>query len=1001
MATITGTNLLEQFLADRGITGLSDVAKAGIIARLDAMLAAGSSDLAIAAYLQTNPVIKATVPAGQDPIADIGAGITLAKEEIDPVTPPTPPGETFTLTTAIDIVGPESTTFKTTDGDDTVNGVASSLSSERTLNEGDQIDGGLGEDTLNVDMKGNFAGFTGAGFLKNVETVVLNNAGTIARTFTASGVTGVQEYVLNAETAAVALAELGSTDSLVTVNNQASGKLSIGYAATVTSGTADEQVIALNNVGTVADEAAIVSEAAVTIDAAGIETISLSVTGDNVVDMGAGTANPKAINASGEGSLKITAVGANLKTVDASAVTGDVFAVIDNGSGVTSVKTGSGNDTIVADMQKLPANATIAAGTGADEAVLHNGTGTYQYAMSGVETLSFGAQSGDVKLSGANTTGVTTVNLLGEGNEFEDFMVATSGVDQDVELVGFGTAALTYNLLGENANAKTIKSDASGAATINVTADGSGQTNVLDVNLTAATSVALNVSAEMSYEGATGITAAKATSLEATIDGTIDSTITLAAAGSAVITATNSKAVNVVELEAAKLTDLNITSAGDFELNTTGSGLAVLEALTVDTEGFFDGNATANQLINAAVITLSGAGSAELGDLGSGTSGSDYAITVNASELAGTDTANSGALEIGDITTQGQKITLNAANVVGDVIVGNIDAGSGAGATTYGDVVLDLTNVEGDISVASGSGIFGRDVNINASNAQGEFVVGAITATRDLVLDLSSDALTEVSAGSGVVFDAITVDRNFTFKGADLLANDLSTNGGVAISGTTFVGDLTGGIEADTFAFTGTGTTTSITLKGNLGIGTNTVDIDATGNSTSAATIDVSGLNAGVDGEVEILTYTGATGLVDTIKLSASSVETVVVGSVTSGAVDKVVGFSAADFISVAGGSGAVAAYDNKTAVTFTKGTGTGQYADLAAVATELLDGVGTVEASAQVDIAVTFVFDNKTYVLIADDTNSGYAAGDDAIIEITGITSANLTTLKADNFLI
>ena len=66
----------------------------------------------------------------------------------------------------------------------------------RTLNAGDQIDGGEGNDTLNVDMQGAFSGFSGDGFLKNVENVTLTNSGTIARTFSADGVEGVEQYNL-------------------------------------------------------------------------------------------------------------------------------------------------------------------------------------------------------------------------------------------------------------------------------------------------------------------------------------------------------------------------------------------------------------------------------------------------------------------------------------------------------------------------------------------------------------------------------------------------------------------------------------------------------------------------------------------------------------------------------------------------------------------------------------------------------------------------------------
>lgn len=98
--------------------------------------------------------------------------------DFDPYTPSNP-GETFTLTTGTDhITG--------TANDDVINGVASSLTADRTLNSEDVIDGAEGNDTLNVAMQGNFSGFT-TGSMTNVEKVVLTNEGNIARSFSAKG----------------------------------------------------------------------------------------------------------------------------------------------------------------------------------------------------------------------------------------------------------------------------------------------------------------------------------------------------------------------------------------------------------------------------------------------------------------------------------------------------------------------------------------------------------------------------------------------------------------------------------------------------------------------------------------------------------------------------------------------------------------------------------------------------------------------------------------------
>lgn len=99
MATITGTNLLNQFLADRGITTLSTVQKQALAARLDQMMAANTfSDTQIAVVLGSNPTILASVPAGQTPLTVLGSTVSQAKTEVTNDTPPNPnPVITYTL----------------------------------------------------------------------------------------------------------------------------------------------------------------------------------------------------------------------------------------------------------------------------------------------------------------------------------------------------------------------------------------------------------------------------------------------------------------------------------------------------------------------------------------------------------------------------------------------------------------------------------------------------------------------------------------------------------------------------------------------------------------------------------------------------------------------------------------------------------------------------------------------------------------------------------------
>jgi hypothetical protein len=91
------------------------------------------------------------------------------------------------LTTGVDTV-PGSTAT------DAITGGVASLASNNSLQVTDQIDGAGGRDLLDLAVSTNFAGFSGGGFLKNVETVNLTSSVLTAQTFTAKAVSGVEAY---------------------------------------------------------------------------------------------------------------------------------------------------------------------------------------------------------------------------------------------------------------------------------------------------------------------------------------------------------------------------------------------------------------------------------------------------------------------------------------------------------------------------------------------------------------------------------------------------------------------------------------------------------------------------------------------------------------------------------------------------------------------------------------------------------------------------------------
>lgn len=541
----------------------------------------------------------------------------------------------------------------------------------------------------------------------------------------------MQSYVLNGD---VSLKDLASTAAAVTLNGQQKN-VTVGFADKVTDGTADALTLNLNGVGTAEDAATTAVELnRVDLTAAGIEELNLGVAGTNVVTVVADAA--KSVVATGEGSLDAGFSGsANVKTVDASAVAGNVTLDLGTLAAATSVKTGAGDDTISANTANLAVNATIDGGAGADrlELTVSSSPATTQYSMSGVETLAL-ESSGSLTFSAKNVTGLETVEVA-------------SGYTATATLANLGSADLTFALKEDSSG--SITADNAGAATVNVTPsatavkDKAVETNTTGLTLTNASSVNLTVAQYSQYTG--DVTALKATSLEAKIDGEINNTINLTAATAAVFNATNKDVASSVTLNAGELVDLNITTAGDFTVNSGGSGdLTKLEALTVATAGAF----SIGDLAAINTINLTGTGTADLDNLGA--TDLEYGITVNASGLAG-----SGALTIADIDVgAGQSINLNVAGVAGDV---TLTSGAGVSGGDTGSITVNANGTQGNVNLGT---LSAKTITVNAAGALGELTVSGATGETVSITgsELKKNTITVEASKSGVVVGGIAND---------------------------------------------------------------------------------------------------------------------------------------------------------------------------------------------------------------------------------------------------
>ena len=717
--------------------------------------------------------------------------------------PTTPVVNELALTTS------SSDDIEGTAGADSITGAVSALSAVRTLQATDAIDGGEGSDSIDLTLDAAFTGFT-TGSMAGVETVNITNSGSVARNYDGTGTTGVEAFTL---TGAVNLSDIAAVASVTAGARTAD--LSIAYAAAAVTGTADVQTLSITDFGVADDADTTVDETdAVAITLASVETTDFTVAGTNVVD--ASAIGSKAITATGDGTLEITAVNAALKTYDGSGA-GAQDLTVAGASAMTSITTGAGDDalTIVLD-DDVTANATIAMGEGDDSVTITaGGASTTQLAMTGAETLKFGAVTGATAMSMSKASGVTG-------------LVATKTMDHDVTLSSVGAQAMDIQLQGVNANNKAIASDHSGATTVSIDTPAATATatsrsaNTIDVTVSKSTSVDLDVAAKMDWDGV--LTAAKAESVVVSIDGGTTSGAQIVAASATSVTVDSVAAASTLLLNAAKATEVNITNAKNLDVGN--ATLAAVEYLT--TSGAGDLDFTGEALEGISTISATNTGEMDFGALGSATL--DNAITA---VFDGSET-----LDVTTVTTNGQNITIDAINQQGAVTFGDITTGGTAGTI---DVTLD------GASTFDLDKVIGHDIVIDAGGA-----IGAVTYA-----------------------DQITVSGDLTITGSALNANDITGGGAVTtvLDGTTNTITVNGGLAVDTITVTGDTTTTSLTMKGDYSLGTDVVTIDLNTNAlTGAATIDITGMS-----NYDAVTIQASDQKANTIKLgSGTDADTIV-----------------------------------------------------------------------------------------------------------------------------
>lgn len=746
-------------------------------------------------------------------------------------------------TSTTDLVTPASTNAaqRTSDQTDIISGVTGG---SQTLHATDTIDGGNGNDTLAVTLGSDFTGFT-TGSMKNVETVSLTNTGAVARTFNATGVSGVSVYNLSSQGAAPSVINLNALAAVAGLQVNYAGlpgaaipqAPQITFAAGVTAGGNDAIGLGFNALGT----AATTTSAALRVQPviAGVEVVNATVTGTNLVDL-SGISALREFQATGTGLLDVGAVTTELAVFNASGVSGGVNANLSGTANakLSLVRTGSGDDQVTVELSDLTSQVLLDGGTGgADKlTVVRNGTSTTLTAQSitGFETLEFrGVGSGTLLLNGSQISGVQTlrfVDAAASTASVSNLTVGTGGLRLEFDNTAAGTVTGGYTLNGiTGALTVATTANATFAGTVNANSasslavQGTGIFNGnATLNANAATSLSFQDAATAGGPGALKVSASQAGSL--TVSG-VRNAYTLTA-----LDFGNLGTVSLGGLEAAfslatgqslsKLTSLSL-SGGNGRATVTQDGTAASLTTTVI------GSATQAAAINLSVTGLTGAPGSVLGKVQSGSG----AITLDLQGALGAVSSGGLVSASGDVTVRangmlgnleidpiaGRVVTFSAATYSGAAPIEDATGPAGAAVSI---TATDSAKVDGALSLANRFNITSNVVTVNGGSGDDVFNLVQRTAAANpaiavnagggndtITLTLQDGASTEilptgtVSGGAGTDTLTVRVSALSTVSstaGISLAGLTLVDLEGVTLEGNAGANKLTGSSQADT-----------------------------------------------------------------------------------------------------------------------------------------------------------------------------------------------------------
>jgi len=700
-------------------------------------------------------------------------------------------GASYTLTNAAD------TLVGTTGGDTFTAGYTTA--SGMTFQSNDSVDGGAGDDSLNITV--GTTGTAQAGSLTNVETVkgTFSAAGTISLL----GATGVTSVNASGSTAAAVMSNLSADVANLTMENTGQNA-TFTYQAAAVSGSSDSATLTLSNV------------TAGTVTVAAIETINIASTnGPNVLTVLTAAA-ATTLNISGDQTLDLGNANDAATTIDANGMTAALTVISDNAAD-TTITGGAGNDSITL-TGTAAAVETIDAGAG-------NDTITYTANLGAADTINGGDDTDTlvstdtllaaltVPTTGALITNIESVTISDESATALTLAKIQAGITTlTLGNTGDGTAgnditdaantitgeagSLTVNLGGKAAaNAATLEN------TLTINDTGEATTDSLTINNTAinsSTGVNLNLAGGTAdgtfliggYESVTFNTGSGSGNTEQDLGDITINPDTVTTDVSLTITGNNALDLNVAGVVTNSTGVLTINASGmkaqaagttTFEIATTSQGTAGTAVITgsegediivvgnfastinggAGTDALTGGTAADTISGGAGNDTLTGSGG---NDTINGDDGDDTLVATTAGNYTVTGGAGDDTLNLGGTATQAD--SFDGGEGTDTLIINNtsataINALSVSNINVFNSGIQNVERVDFGITLAQNVDM-GRLDNISdiiIGNLAGDVTVSGLSATNAVeILATTGQNLTLNLATATGTSDVVNVD---------------------------------------------------------------------------------------------------------------------------------------------------------------------------------------------------------------------------------------------------